>query len=746
VIVRRAISGTARKIFGGTGRGRQSASYGAAALGVLLLVGAALGSGLARTAVNVTDGLTWLSDNPRGEVVQVNPGTGRPETRLQVAGGDALLDITQRDGLLVVLDRRSGQITVIDLATLLASGRRQTPPGAASKVLVSEGRIYVVNRTAGTVHNADPVTLADIGAPWEARQSLADVVADDAGVVWAADSAGTLHALEWSDPDSKFNERSQRQVRGAGPKTVLVPHINGVTVIDLDGGVVLQEGTGQDVTASTPQVPGDVLPARTSPAGLVPAAVPDAGTVVIVAGDKVVRVNVAALGCNQPGRPVVFHDKVYVPCLGAGKVIVLDRSGEAGGPDVRTPGANPEVVSDQGRLFISTPGAERGVIVDADGSTRSVTIRSPELPVVNPDRPPVPEVPNPPPPTPRPPDPPRGNPRDNNRPPAPPEPPVPGVVSESPVPPSSSASPPSSNPGGGKAPDAPGGVTIMLNSRSASDLTVTVSWAAAVDNGDRISGYSVSATGGFNGGTRSTQTTATSAQLTFPCAGSSFCTNGRLDVSVTATNRAGTGPASTRPWNVPPPQQEPPPPPPTTTTEPPPPPPPPPPTTTTAPPPPPPPPPPASVPTAGATVITAVAPDGELSRRLTLNPPADWRSHDGLCEVVNLTFGWSQDIGCGTTSVMVAVDIGTNRFVVRAHARDNSRFVDSAARNVLVRDPEPNCGRVKCVRSNNLIEISPTSNSSEPFGPAGAGIGLLVVAMLLQVSGRRRKPDEEQQQ
>ena len=104
---------------------------------------------MARTAVDVSDGLTWLPDNPRGEVVQVNPASGRPEIRLQVSGGDALLEITQKDNLLVVLDRRTGQITVLDLATLLASGRRQAQPGAATKVLVSDGRIYVVDRTPG---------------------------------------------------------------------------------------------------------------------------------------------------------------------------------------------------------------------------------------------------------------------------------------------------------------------------------------------------------------------------------------------------------------------------------------------------------------------------------------------------------------------------------------------------------------------------------------------------------------------
>src|SRR5262245_60416534 len=164
------------RVFRGRRRVRDSASFGAASLGVLLLVGAALGTGVAKTAVDVSDGLTWLADNPRGEVVQVNPASGRPEVRLQVSGGDALLDITQKDGLLVILDRRNGQITSLDLATLLASGRRQAQAGPVTKVVVSQGRVYVVDRVAGTIVNADPVTLEDIGKPWRAGKSLADVV------------------------------------------------------------------------------------------------------------------------------------------------------------------------------------------------------------------------------------------------------------------------------------------------------------------------------------------------------------------------------------------------------------------------------------------------------------------------------------------------------------------------------------------------------------------------------------------
>lgn len=702
---------------------RDSASFGAASLGVLLLVGAALGTGVARTAVDVSDGLTWLPDNPRGEVVQVNPASGRPEVRLQVSGGDALLDITQKDGLLVILDRRTGQITSLDLATLLASGRRQASAGPATKVVVSEGRVYVVDRVGGTIVNADPVTLGDIGKAWRAGKSLADVVADEAGLVWAVDFDGRLHTLEWV-PD-KFREKTAQRVEGAGPSTVLVPHADGVTLFGLDGGVVRQVGTGQDVSGSTPRLPGEVLAAQSSPAGLVPASVPGQGVVVIVTGDRVVRVDVAALGCAQPSRPVVFRDKVYVGCRGAGKVIVLDKSGKRGGADVQTPGSgDPEIVFDDGRLFISTPGAERGVIVDSDGSTESVTIRSPSLPVVNPDRPPIPEVPSPPRPTPRP-EMPRGG---NQQ--RPPDAPGPGVPSGS-----------STAPGvGGLVPSAPPGVSVSLTSRTSSELTVTVSWDAAEDNGEKVTGYTVAASGGFTGGTRSTQTTGTSAQLTFPCAGTTFCANGQLDVAVKALNRVGESAAGTKSWavpaqgqpttnptNTPSPTVDPPP-----TNNPPP--------TEEPPPYTPPPPPPATVPTAGATVITSItAPGGNIdySRQVNMNPPVDWASHDGTCQIVNITQGYTSAISCGATVGEIGVEMGSNRIVVRATARDGSRSVDSAARSV--QGPrEPMCGKVYCVGGNDIVELTPTSKPVN-FGQAGAGLGLLVIAVLIRLAGRPAK-------
>lgn len=706
-----------------SGGGRESASFVAALLGVLVLAGAALGQGISRTSVAVSDGLTWLGDDQRGEVVQVNPVSGKPQTRLQVSGPDSQLEIAQEDGRLIVLNRRTGEITVIDLATLLASGRRQAPPGASSKVLVANGMVFVVDRAAGTIHTADPLTLADIGQTWEAGQPLADAVVDDRGVLWLVDHGGTLRSLDWSDDDERFQERTQRQVSGAGPRTVLVPHDQGVTLIGLDGGVVVRDGTGEDVARSTDRTDAEVIAAQTAPTDLVPASVPDSAVVVLVVDGQVRRVDVGAMGCPKPGRPAVFRDKVYVPCKGSGKVIILDRGGSRGGDDVRTSGgADPELVFDDGRLFVNVPGSSTGVLVDADGATRSLTIRSPELPVKDPDRSPPPSVPPPPPPNPNEPiKPPRnpgnpGNPGNN------------GPTSEVPPPPPSSA-PPSS--GGTPAPAAPAGVTVREKSRSASAVVVTVSWSA-VSSTDPIVGYTVTGSGSFSGGSVSAQSAGTSADLSLPCTGSTFCTSGRLDVTVrasTATQAGAAGmaaftvtapnnpPPNNPPPNNPPPNNPPPPPPPTTTT--------------TTPPPPPPPPPP-SLPTAGAGVITGfTGVRTSPSRRVNMAPPADWASHNGRCEVVNLTQGYSVGIACNATAATIALEEGSNTIVVRAYAASGAGQVDSASKNVNYFYDEC-AGKPTCIP-----RMAPAGAETAPMG--AGGLGLLACAFLLRIGVRREE-------
>ncbi len=146
-------------------------------------------------------------------------------------------------------------------------------------------------------------------------------------------------------------------------------------------------------------------------------------------------------------------------------------------------------------------------------------------------------------------------------------------------------------------------------------------------------------------------------------------------------------------------------------------------TTTTTPPPP-------SLPTAGAAVITTIT-GGAASYTKTVNmaPPADWASHNGTCEVVNTTYGWSTPIACSATSTTIEADIGVNRIVVRAYAAGGGSSVDSASKSTNVRDPEL-CGTKPC----QIPRAAPES----PAAPMGAGgLGLIATAALLRI-GRRR--------
>ncbi|KQR12018.1 hypothetical protein ASF78_12605 [Cellulomonas sp. Leaf334] len=343
---------------------------GVAVLGAALVFGAALGSGAASSVVTMSDGVTWLTDEQTGQLVQVNPGTGRAERRLTVAGPGAELEVSQQDGHLVVGDARTGTITSIDLSTLLTGGQRHSDE--PMRVLVGGGQAYLVTPSTGVVRAVDPLTLRDLGAPYRVGAELVDVVVDRGGTVWAVTATGRLLSLTWV-PDDRAFDTDETAVRGGGPGTRLLPHDQGVTVFAPDSGSVLQVGGGRDLSVAVPHLEGQVLPAAGSPTNLAPAGLPDRSTVVLLTGDEVREVGVGALGCDRPGRPAVFGGLVYVPCEGAGRVVVLRPDGSRARADVVVPGGrNPRLLVDDGRLVVHTEDGGRAVMVETDGTTRVI--------------------------------------------------------------------------------------------------------------------------------------------------------------------------------------------------------------------------------------------------------------------------------------------------------------------------------------------------------------------------------------
>lgn len=359
--------------------GKRGATVGGAAVVAgALVVGVLFGDGVANTVVDTSDGTTWVGDDLHGDVVQVNPTTGKPESRVNVGAPNSDLEVRQRDGLLVVIDRKSGVVTLIDLATLLTTGRRQVSPGDGVEALLFGDRTLLVDRDKGTITNVDSKSADTIGQEWRAEPGLADAGIDRAGVVWALDRETNLHKLTWSEDLDRFVEEGTRPVDGTGPESVLVSHDQGVTVLGPEGGVAVQVETGTDRAIAVPGLATPLHAADVSPADLVPVAVEETGAVLVLRGDEMLEIGVGGVGCERPGEPAVLNRLVYVPCLGARKVIVLDENGRSARPDIITPeGGDPELAVDDAQIIVTAPGAETGIVIESDGSTRTVTVNGP---------------------------------------------------------------------------------------------------------------------------------------------------------------------------------------------------------------------------------------------------------------------------------------------------------------------------------------------------------------------------------
>lgn len=349
-------------------------SKGAAELSVVLVAvslvaGVLFGNGLSRTAVELADGLTWLADDPSGDVIQVNPALGRAEVRRSVAAAGNDLTLAQHAGFLYVIDHTDGVLSTIDVTTLEQSGSRGVPGGGAAETLSDGTTVFLVDRAAHSVAAIDPLTTDEIGRVWVERRGLADVAVDGQGTVWSLDRTGRLTALRWSTTSAEFLEQDTHELDVNGD-AVVVGHERGATVMGADPGLVQQVGGELDLRTSTTALRGRLLAPLRTPSELTAAASPESSTVVVLARGRLAEVAVADSGCAAPGRPEVFAGRVYVPCAGEATVLQLDAQGGFAGPPIPTPrGEDPELVLDDDALLINVPGARTGISVSQDGST-----------------------------------------------------------------------------------------------------------------------------------------------------------------------------------------------------------------------------------------------------------------------------------------------------------------------------------------------------------------------------------------
>lgn len=372
---------------GGT---RGSAQIGLAVVAAVVAGGMVLGHGLAAHVSKSSYPLTWLADSSRGQLVQVDPAAGRSNLRLQIGEAGNPLTIQQGDGTLVVVDGKTGVISTVDLSTLLVGGSRMVQPAGQVKVLLAGERMYVVNLAAGTVQAVNPTTTAAIGKPWSAGHPLVDATVDGRNQLWVLEGGQKLVQLTWASSESTLKAGKAHSVPGAGPGSVIISHKHGVTVVGSSGNID-QVGTDHDSTISTPPVTGPINAPQNSPDNLVAISSPSNSTVIIYNGDKVIVDQVGRLGCNNPGIPALFNNRVYVPCRGAGQVIVLGPDGRPAHDAIPTPdGGDPQLVLSDGRLLLNVAGANAVTVVDGSGSTYQIPTAGPNINVQKPTPPPSP--------------------------------------------------------------------------------------------------------------------------------------------------------------------------------------------------------------------------------------------------------------------------------------------------------------------------------------------------------------------
>ena len=198
--------------------GRGAAELSVVVVAGSLVAGVFFGQGLSSTAVDVADGLTWLSDDPSGEVIQVNPATGALQVRQKIGNpGDDIEVAAQYGDRIYVADHTSGQLLAFDLTSILVSGQRRISTGGDVDTLGHGDDVFLVDPEQSTIAAIDPALTDPIGTIWVAPAGLADAAIDGAGTVWALEDDGALHSLRWSDDVQEFEEVETYPLAMSGP-------------------------------------------------------------------------------------------------------------------------------------------------------------------------------------------------------------------------------------------------------------------------------------------------------------------------------------------------------------------------------------------------------------------------------------------------------------------------------------------------------------------------------------------------
>jgi beta-lactam-binding protein with PASTA domain len=354
---------------------------GRVGLVVALLAGVlvvSFGSGYRASQAVLDDGSAHLT---KGHVVvRVNGESGQVDAKLTGAvakGKETLRVIELPDGQLYVENTATGARSKVDTTTMQPQALPAAAKDARGSLVGGGSEMYSVDRTSGTVGWIHPRTrtvapVAELGAP------VQGVEVDSQGTAWVL-AGGKLHEI------SRSQRRPAVDVGAAGEQAQLTLVGDRPTVLRLTAGEAVRYG----------RTPGDAQRARVpeltgQPADQLSIATPGPGDVLWVAvggSRRLVRVDLPTAQVRsvelpkasdrrpRTGRPLVSGNRVLVPDYAARAVHVLDAAtGRERRLISRVPGTSREfdVTARGSKVFINDQYASRGLVVDRDGTDRTI--------------------------------------------------------------------------------------------------------------------------------------------------------------------------------------------------------------------------------------------------------------------------------------------------------------------------------------------------------------------------------------
>jgi hypothetical protein len=366
------------------------AAASSAIAGAVLVMNDASRSVIATSGVGV-----WFANDQAGSVSHISP-TGVDATVTLKGMSDGLI-IELVDGVPFVADD-SGRLVSIDPSQLVVTKGVAQLPSNDTELVSGGGRLYAVDKLAGTVTELSLSTLKAVAPVVTLGGTLLSAVADDDGSLWVASSTGEVSVV------AQGRVKSTERVKSGGADLQLA--IVDGTVLAVDAGtdsatVTVLSGDERGRTHTVPLAPGDVhAPERVIDALVLPVLSGDAVLAILDVGSGEVRRTDIGIDDHDLGEPAATANRVYVPDYTNGQLLVIDLTTGKVLDTVRVTGRQGEfeVVVEGGRVYINDPNSERAWTIDSAGNVTETKKYDPNAPgggaavtpPVVPDRPPLP--------------------------------------------------------------------------------------------------------------------------------------------------------------------------------------------------------------------------------------------------------------------------------------------------------------------------------------------------------------------